>query len=201
MNQQKSLIGKKFGRLLVLEDSGERTSCGGVKYKCLCDCGKYSITARSELISGRASSCGCYRSEKLREARKKLKGKPCNPNRKYATNEERYQHYIYRNIKQRAKTDSLDFELTYEQVVILTQSQCYYCNSEKTNIMRISKFSEEYEYPYNGIDRIDSNKGYVENNVVPCCKWCNQAKSIMSQRDFYEWVQKISKNFTEDKIK
>lgn len=197
---KKDLIGHKFGRLLVIEDSGERTKCGGVKYRCLCDCGNTSITARSELISGRATSCGCYRIERIRESRERLKGHPCNPNRKYDTNEERYQHYVYRRIKQRAKTDCLDFELTYEKVEELTQSNCYYCNSEKSNLLKVKKFSEDYEYPYNGIDRLDSQKGYVEGNVVPCCKWCNQAKSTMSLQEFYAWSQRLSLNFTQNKI-
>lgn len=200
MKYPKDLVGIRFGRLLVIEDSGERTSCGGIKYKCLCDCGNYSITARSEMISGRAISCGCYRKEKAREGRQKLKGKPCNPNSKYKTNDERYANYVFRQIKQRAKTDNIDFSLDFEQVKSLIQSRCYYCNSEKSNKYKVPKFSDDYVYKYNGIDRIDSAIGYESRNVVPCCKWCNQAKSTMTQSDFYDWVQRISKNFTKEKI-
>lgn len=200
MKYPRDLVGLRFGRLLVLEDSGERTSCGGVKYRCLCDCGNHSITARSELINGRATSCGCYRIEKIRESRKNLKGKPCHPKRKYETNEERYANYVFRHIRQRAKTDNISFSLESKQVEKLIQSKCYYCNAEKTNKFKYPRFSEDYVYNYNGIDRIDSAKGYEEGNVVPCCKWCNQAKSTMSQKDFYDWVQRISRNFTIDKV-
>lgn len=200
MKYPKNLVGVKFGRLTVIEDSDERTSCGEIKYKCLCDCGNYSITARSELISGRATSCGCYWRERIKESRASLKGKPCNPNRKYITNEDRYAHYVFRHIKQRAKTDNIKFTLNFEQVENLIQSKCYYCNSDKSNTYKVPKFSIAYEYKYNGIDRIDSNLGYEDGNVVPCCKWCNQAKSTMSQTDFYNWVQRISKNFTYDKV-
>lgn len=195
-----STIGEKFGRLLVLEDSNQRTSCGGVKYKCLCDCGNYVIVSRSGLISGKTTSCGCYRVEKIRESHKRIQGIPCMPNRKYKTNEERYAHYVFRKIKQRAKTDNIDFSLTYDQVEKITQSKCYYCGIEKSNKMRIKKFIENYTYYYNGIDRIDSKQGYKIDNVVPCCKWCNQAKSTMSQFEFYHWIKRINKNFTYDKI-
>lgn len=200
MKPKTELIGKKFGRLFILEDSGERTSCGGVKYKCQCDCGNLTITARSDIIHGRAVSCGCYRTEKLREIRASSKGKPNHPNRKYKTNEERYQNYVYRKIKQRAKSDEIEFDLTYEQVLNLIKSRCYYCGNEGSNRMNVRRFSEDYSYKYNGIDRINSSKGYVLGNVVSCCKWCNQAKSVMSQKDFYHWIQQVSKNFTFEKI-
>ena len=190
----------RFGRLSVIEDSGERTSCGGIKYKCLCDCGNNSITARSEMISGRATSCGCYQKEKAKEGRQRLKGKPCHPNRKYESNEKRYANYVFQHIRQRAKTDNINFSLDFEQVEELIQSKCYYCDSEKTNKYKYPKFSKDYVYEYNGIDRIDSTVGYEKGNVVPCCKWCNQAKSTMTQLDFYNWVQRISQNFTKEKI-
>jgi len=41
---------------------------------------------------------------------------------------------------------------------------------------------------YNGIDRLDSSKGHVIDNVVPCCKWCNYAKRERSYKDFLDWV-------------
>lgn len=50
------------------------------------------------------------------------------------------------------------------------------------------------------IDRIDSTKDYSIDNVVPCCKFCNWAKSDLKQKDFYDWVQRVSKNFTYDKV-
>jgi len=43
----------------------------------------------------------------------------------------------------------------------------------------------------NGIDRINSNIGYIEGNVVPCCKHCNRAKNTMSDSEFREWIKKI----------
>lgn len=60
-------VGKKFGRLLVIEDLG-RTNVNGEpsqnKYvKCLCDCGNTTIVAYNNLIQGNTKSCGCLRKE------------------------------------------------------------------------------------------------------------------------------------------
>ena len=44
---------------------------------------------------------------------------------------------------------------------------------------------------WNGIDCIDSSKGYVEGNVVPCCKSCNEMKSSKSSEDFLRQVEAI----------
>lgn len=62
-------VGKKFGRLLVIEDLG-RTNVNGEpaqnKYvKCLCDCGNTTIVQYNSLIHGNTKSCGCLRKEKI----------------------------------------------------------------------------------------------------------------------------------------
>ncbi len=35
-----------------------------------------------------------------------------------------------------------------------------------------------------GIDRIDSNRGYTDDNVCACCKTCNYMKRDLSLEDF-----------------
>lgn len=44
---------------------------------------------------------------------------------------------------------------------------------------------------YNGIDRVDSSLGYTVDNVVPCCKLCNQAKNNLSKQEFVDWVKRV----------
>lgn len=46
-------IGKKFGKLTVLEYVGNR------KYRCLCECGKEKNIIGGSLTSGNTTSCGC----------------------------------------------------------------------------------------------------------------------------------------------
>lgn len=70
----KNLIGKKYGRLLVLEDSREKRH-GKKMYICLCDCGKKVIKKSVLLIKGSTKSCGCLHIEKVTELGKKHGGK------------------------------------------------------------------------------------------------------------------------------
>ena len=43
----------------------------------------------------------------------------------------------------------------------------------------------------NGIDRIDSTKGYEDNNCVPACKHCNYVKGNLSMKDFKIWTERF----------
>ena len=52
------IIGKKFGRLTVLEKTDKK--CCRVNYfKCKCDCGNEKSVLKNHLISGHTQSCGC----------------------------------------------------------------------------------------------------------------------------------------------
>ena len=57
-----NLIGKKFGKLLVLEELEDRTPHGEKQWLCRCDCGNYKITVTSALINHLTVSCGCSKS-------------------------------------------------------------------------------------------------------------------------------------------
>lgn len=54
------ITGKKFGRLTVIEDSGQR-KYGSVIWVCSCDCGKTVFVDGYSLRTGRKKSCGCYK--------------------------------------------------------------------------------------------------------------------------------------------
>lgn len=55
----KNLIGKRYGRLTVIENTGKKAHSKENVYLCKCDCGK-TIEVRSGLLSqGKRKSCGC----------------------------------------------------------------------------------------------------------------------------------------------
>lgn len=54
------LTGKRFGRLVVIRDSGVRKS-GSVYWECQCDCGNVTIVNSRSLRKNGQQSCGCYR--------------------------------------------------------------------------------------------------------------------------------------------
>lgn len=69
----------------------------------------------------------------------------------------------YTEAKSRAKRRGLSFSLSKEEYYrILANFICYYCNNSFKN-----------EYAGINLDRIDNNKGYEKENVLPCCGHCN----------------------------
>lgn len=61
------LVGKKFGRLLVIEKTDKRDITGGVVWKCKCDCGNITFTTSHSLTTSHCRSCGCYKIDFNRE--------------------------------------------------------------------------------------------------------------------------------------
>ena len=57
------LIGQRFCRLVVLEESQREKRCASVKWLCHCDCGKGCVVTTGHLMSGHTKSCGCLVSE------------------------------------------------------------------------------------------------------------------------------------------
>lgn len=52
------LTGKRFGRLTVLSFE-DVTNGKNAKWRCLCDCGNYTLAQGSHLKAGNTRSCGC----------------------------------------------------------------------------------------------------------------------------------------------
>ena len=62
----KDLIGKRYGRLIVVKKTGKKARGKENVYLCKCDCGN-TVEVRSGLLSqGRKKSCGClYRDTRI----------------------------------------------------------------------------------------------------------------------------------------
>lgn len=56
---QRDLSGKRFGKLVALEPTGERSSKGATIWKCRCDCGNITFSPLTQLTQGYKKSCGC----------------------------------------------------------------------------------------------------------------------------------------------
>lgn len=106
---------------------------------------------------------------------------------KYVTSEEKRSNknpYLskYQIYKMGAKKRNLEFKLSQDEAINLFFKQCNYCN----------KISSDGNI--NGIDRIDSDKGYFIENCVSCCKKCNWMKLNYSIDKFINIVKIILKN-------
>lgn len=67
-NRFKDLTGKSFGRLTVLIQKGEDKT-RHLLWICRCECGKKIFAGGGNLNKGTTQSCGCLRSEILKETR------------------------------------------------------------------------------------------------------------------------------------
>ena len=64
-----SLVGQRFGRLVVLERVGTYVQPCGSKsptYRCICDCGNETVVPAKNLRSGNTQSCGCKKRNNVR---------------------------------------------------------------------------------------------------------------------------------------
>jgi hypothetical protein len=62
----KDLIGRKFGKLTVIERA-ENSKTGLVRYHCQCECGNITTVINSHLLGGNIQSCGCWAYSRLEE--------------------------------------------------------------------------------------------------------------------------------------
>lgn len=108
----------------------------------------------------------------------------------YSTGEEAAKNSKYKKYKAQAKYRGLVFSLSKEEFFLVCELCCHYCGAEPSNV-NVSD-SGYGSWTYNGLDRVDSSVGYISNNVVPCCKICNRAKSDMSYDDFVLWIGRLS---------
>ena len=97
----------------------------------------------------------------------------------------RYKRHIYsttsRNKKRAKRNDViLNFDLTFKEYREIAKYKCYYCGNLNNN----------NEKECVGLDRIDNNKGYDKENIVPSCYICNIMKL---KSDITEFIDKINK--------
>lgn len=62
-----NLLGKRFGRLLVIEEEPSKVGDHIVFWKCQCDCGNIVLHNTGTLTSGNTQSCGCLRKDNLKK--------------------------------------------------------------------------------------------------------------------------------------
>lgn len=102
---------------------------------------------------------------------------------------------VYQQYKRNAKSRNMPFDLTKEQLKELIRQDCYYCGNPPLNMVRTFNGRNgnniHEPVPYNGIDRVDSSKGYNLDNCVTCCYLCNFAKQDRTVEQFLNWVKRI----------
>ena len=173
-----NLENKRFGRLIV-KLRVENSKNGNIVWECFCDCGKIKKVTTSDLLANRVKSCGCLRTV----ANPALNG-------------------LFGNYKGQAKSRGIAWELTKDQFNKLVKSPCYYTGRPPSTVFMSVSFRQRSKrnlpasdndiYVYNGIDRLDSSKGYTLDNCVPACKAANLAKQSLSHDEFIALCKEIA---------
>ena len=185
------MVGFQNGRLTVIEYS--RSNGESAFWNCSCLCGKTVEVSGSSLRRKRNStkSCGCIQREFASTMHTTV------DNTKW-TAEERAFRAIAHKYSNMAQSRNIKFHLTREDMASLWGANCYYCDSEPLNRLRIVK--TKVDVLYQGIDRVDSCKPYIIDNCVPCCKSCNVSKLDKTQENFYSHIEKIYFNLKKKRL-
>lgn len=104
---------------------------------------------------------------------------------------------VYRKYQDRAELKNIPFKLTLKEFEEITQRPCVYCGE---SLQQTHNYGKYHRYMYNGVDRLDSSKGYERHNVAPCCKDCNSMKGSMSVRHFVTKIREISRNIGDNSV-
>lgn len=168
MGRFEDLSGKRFGRLIVVEQS--RNEKGQLVWNCMCDCGNKTVAKPSHLKSGGKKSCGCLKREILRERNKKYQ----------STNKQALSRHpiygIWIGIKKRC----------------YNKKSKYYKNYGGRGIAMCKGWLEDFKLFYdwaleNGwdkklqIDRIDNDGDYEPNN----CRFVTHRENTLNRRDLF----------------
>lgn len=170
------LTGKRFGHLTVVCPAELR---GKIRFwKCRCDCGVEKSISGASIRNKTSKSCGCKRGDMIRES--KLSGFG-----------EISGDFWYR-VKRKAKERGLKFTLKISQVWEMFERQNRKCAISGIPI----SFSDRTKSGTTtaSLDRIDSKKGYLIENVQWVHKDVNMMKQQFPQDYFIELCKKIGQN-------
>jgi hypothetical protein len=108
---------------------------------------------------------------------------------------------LFYDYKTKAKKKNREFILTQEEFENLILDKCYYCGELPINgNSKPKRLKDNNEvFRYNGIDRKDNNKGYILENVVTSCGFCNHAKFKSTENDYIKNIERTYNYLKETK--
>jgi hypothetical protein len=178
------LKGQKFGSLVVLQEVGKNNR-GQLIWKCLCDCGNECEVLSYVLRQKRRRSCGC-RDHRRRGA--------FNP--KWSGFEEISGSYWHR-LKQGAAQRNLDMEITIQDAwdkFIAQDRKCMLTGLPLVMCTSACENRSDLTLQTASLDRIDSTKGYMVDNIQWTHKLINKLKMDLSNESFVDLCKQVAKH-------
>jgi len=177
-------IGDFFGKLEVKDVIPSIGAGHHVRLRCLCHYCNIEKVMSAVNIKKR-NSCGC-------QQRNSLEWRNIGPNSipwqlPFGESAKRNLEYQY---KRGAIKRNLEYKLTEEEFEKLIVGKCHYCGDSLTAIKK-GQGKTSGDFHYTGIDRLDSDVGYIKNNCVSCCWMCNNMKHVTSKNLFLNHIKKI----------
>lgn len=172
----KDLTGMVFGEMIVLGYAGKSAPKNGKprpRWLIKCSCGVEKAILGTTLRNTKVKSCGHLRGTGNEY-----------PDGIAAKN------LIFAHYRKNAEKMNREFSLSKDEFCSFLSSNCAYCGSGPTSVVKSRSFLKP-DFYYNGIDRVDNNKGYSIDNCVPCCSICNLMKRSMPVDHFLLHVRKI----------
>lgn len=166
------ITGLRFGSLVAIERDG-RDKWGKVMWLCQCDCGGQKRIPATEIIRGKTVSCGCVF---------RLRTTP---------HEDGNIKRVLKDYRTNARRRGYEWSLTKEQALSLFAENCFYCGQPPNNIQKSNGVDS---FIHNGIDRLDSQIGYIKDNCVSCCTRCNYSKGVMPVEEFLKFISSVYDN-------
>lgn len=172
VSQVRDITGQRFGRLITLRfERFDRF--GKALWLTRCDCGKEKILNASALVAGLTKSCGCLKSERLRQGVGNLS-----------------QAY-WRKVEKAALQRGLEFAITKTQAYALFQQQHGICALSGVPI-ELYPNQDRYQLQTASLDRIDSSRGYTPDNIQWVHKRVNFLKRDYTETELVFWCTKIA---------
>jgi transposase len=181
------LIGKTFDKLTVIGLSDKSTKNGTRLWECKCECGTIKEIPTHKIKSGEVKSCGkCGRKKR-------------DPN-DYPYGE--ITIGFWNNIKRNALCRNLEFDITIEFIWELFLKQDRKCALTDIEIRMPSIIYSDRVATYDAasLDRIDSSKGYIKENVQWVHKYINYMKQDLSEEEFIFFCKKVAEKNNESII-
>jgi len=167
--------GKRIGQLLVQHplEVGHKGGGKHIRWQCVCDCGNEHVAYSHHLsrsLTARCTACAA----KSRRSELELK------------------NYMWSNIKRGALSRGLEFVVEREYAY-----QLFLCQNRKCALSGVDIAFAECAFDHKtgkttaSLDRIDSSKGYIPDNIQWVHKVINFIKGGLDEPELLKWCSRI----------